>query len=69
MTPFEATMIAEGAFDMVDATTLDEFESVEEAQIAAFQELINTGMAWQLQGFFGRTAAALIDAGHCTRPE
>jgi hypothetical protein len=37
----------------------------EEQQIAAWQHLIDTGMAWQLQGFFGRTAHQLIENGIC----
>ena len=55
MTIFEATMIAEG---------VDEVET-EEEYLAAWQMLIDTGTCWQLQGFFGRTATTLIEAGHC----
>jgi hypothetical protein len=35
----------------------------EEQVIEAWQYLVDTGLAWQLQGWFGRTAAALIDSG------
>jgi len=37
----------------------------EEGIIDLFQELINSGLAWQMQGSYGRTAKALIDAGYC----
>jgi len=34
--------------------------------IKLFQYLINEGHAWDLQGFYGRTADELIKAGYCT---
>jgi hypothetical protein len=54
---FDATMIVEGAE-----------EASEEQYFEAWQLLIDTGTAWSLQGFFGRTAASLIEAGYCTPP-
>ena len=41
-------------------------EMTKDELISFFQELINSGMAWTLQGHYGRTATALIDAGYCT---
>jgi hypothetical protein len=58
MDTFTAVMIAEG---------IDEAESEEQA-IDAWQHLIDTGLAWQLQGSFGRTAQALIEQGICHLP-
>ena len=52
---FEATMMAEGASGY-EAESLEEY-------LEAYQLLIDTGTVWKLQGFFGRTAADLIDQG------
>lgn len=41
-------------------------EMDEDEIIALFQELIDSGLVWQLQGHYGRTARALIDEGVCT---
>jgi hypothetical protein len=57
---FTAVMIAEGVEDA---------ES-EEQYVEAWQQLIDTGLAWELQGFFGRTAHRMIEAGMCrARPK
>lgn len=38
-------------------------DGTEQEQIEAWQYLVDTGLAWQLQGWFGRTATNLIGAG------
>ena len=54
MNDFTAMMICEG-----------QTEVGEETQIQAWQHLIDTGLAWQLQGAFGRQAVRMIDEGVC----
>lgn len=54
MTNYDAVMIAEGVQD-----------ASKEEQIAAWQHLIDTGLCWRLQGFFGRAARSLIERGIC----
>ena len=44
----------------------EEGELADDEVIALFQDLINSGQAWTLQGCYGRQAQALIDAGLCT---
>lgn len=58
MTDYMAVAIAEGFCEGENAT--------EAQQIEAWQHLINTGMCWTLQGWFGRTARDLIESGICT---
>lgn len=38
-----------------------------EEQIFLFAELVRTGLAWQLQGHYGRSAAALVNSGVISR--
>ena len=35
--------------------------------IIAYQYLIDTGMIWSLQGWYGRTATSLIEQGVCEK--
>jgi hypothetical protein len=41
----------------------------EEELIKSMQELINTGMAWKMEGSVGRQAMSLIKSGHCVLGE
>jgi hypothetical protein len=52
MNNYDAVMIAEGAI-----------ESEEEEVVAAWQHLHDTGLGYQLQGWFGRTLQNLIENG------
>jgi len=42
-------------------------ELSQEGILQLFSELIKTGMAWTLQGSYGRTAYALIENGYINR--
>jgi hypothetical protein len=42
-------------------------EHSEEETISAWQFLINTGLCWQLQGWYGRNAQSLIEQGICKK--
>ena len=36
--------------------------------LSAWQYLVDTGLAWRLQGWYGRTANQLINDGYITAP-
>ena len=57
MTPINAVLIAEGNID-----------TDQDTQIEAWQYLVDTGLAWSLQGSFGRMAQELIDQDVITAP-
>lgn len=58
MDSFNAVGIAEG---FIEADS-------EEQVLEAWQYLVDSGLAWQLQGWFGRTARDLIDRGFINPP-
>lgn len=53
MDNYTATMIAEGE---IEPESDDQYYE-------AWQQLVDTGIAWQLQGWFGRTAVDMINSG------
>lgn len=55
-----------------DFSAFEAYESGEmtgDEEIAFFQQLIDSGHAWRLQGHYGRTAMHLIECGVCTPPK
>jgi hypothetical protein len=55
MDAYRATGLAEG-FE----------EGTDDERLEAWQFLIDTGLAWRLQGRFGRTAMYMIESGFIT---
>lgn len=58
-TPYDASACVEG---------FDGIEHDEDTILSAWQCLVNTGLAWRLQGWYGRTARDLIEAGYINAP-
>lgn len=55
------------AFDELDfLMNYEEGRLGKEAIVDGFQHLIDSGLAWTLQGHYGRTAHHLITEGLCT---
>jgi hypothetical protein len=54
--------------DIVDKImAYEQGEMNEQDMVTFFQELIDAGLVWQLQGHYGRTATRLIEAGLCSK--
>jgi hypothetical protein len=62
-------MSEEELSDLESIIAYEQGELDEEEEITLFQKLIDSGMAWVLQGHYGRTAEYLIRIGECTRPK
>ena len=53
---------------MDDKRLFEKMEAMEEEEIFVFfQEIIDSGAVWNLQGCYSRTAESLIDTGYCRR--
>ena len=65
-----APVAAKPGFDLVNSIiAFEDGELDEDGLKQLFQYLVDTGMAWKLQGFYGRTAQdliarGLVDPGH-----
>lgn len=52
-----------------DIIAYESGEMQDEEVIDFFQRLIDSGMAWSLQGSYGRMAMRLVEDGLCVLPE
>ena len=58
--------INQARLDLAERISAYEQGELEDTEIfELFQHLIDNGMAWRLQGSYGRMAVALIESGHC----
>jgi hypothetical protein len=59
----EPPMDAMRAIDIIES---EDDETTPETVTEAWQYLIDTGLCWSLQGWYGRVARSLIEDGVCT---
>lgn len=59
---------AAGFITWVEAGEASDCDLDKARYIAGMQGLINSGLAWQLQGSYGRSAMNLINGGVCHPP-
>ena len=52
---------------MEDKRFFEKMEAMEEEMFVFFQKIIDSGVVWNLQGCYNRTAESLIDNGYCRR--
>lgn len=56
-------------YDIIGAISRYECGNIQyDEMLILFQHLVNTGLAWKLQGHYGRTAATLLRCGDITAP-
>jgi len=59
----------------MNSAILDKIIAFEDGQlndveiVELFQEMINSGLVWELQGSYGRLAMGMIDQGYVKVPE
>ena len=59
-------MNAMEAIEIIETGMNGDKPADQDTLVSAWQYLIDTGLAFTLQGWYGRTAAYMIDAGLCT---
>jgi hypothetical protein len=65
-----STPATDRPFDVVGAMLAFEMGELDaDETVELFQHLIDTGLAWSLQGHYGRAAQRLLDLGLCVPPQ
>ena len=65
----EERMIVDTQKLVTDIVSYESGEMSDEDTVSFFQELVNTGLVWNLQGHYGRMAVNLIESGLVVVPD